>query len=1358
MKVLVLSFFPAFTPPRSGGELRLYHVYRELASTAQVVLLSSSHHGVPEERILHTTGFTERRIPKCDQFHAEWQRLEPLASGGDMSAVSVASAGQFATPLHLAYLEEYRDADVVIHDSPFTAPYDLFLGLDSKPRVYNSYNCETLLFRQLHPLPRSQPLQDIVMRCEKRLLQHADLVTYCADADLQAFEQLLGAPLKASLSLPNGLVPPAPQQRKVSSAGRPRALFVGSAHLPNAEAARFIVDALAPAMPEVDFDIAGNCLPVASYPPNVFRYGAVDASTKQSLLDNASVALNPMFTGSGSNLKVLEFFGAGLPVVSTAFGVRGYEVVEGRDFILAEDSTFSKSLRDALCDPKALERIGAQGKATIEAKYSWAAIVCNFSGALAGLMSQTRPSALLDKSFMLGMNDYDPFAGSGGGAVRIQGLIQAVDRRLPVVYLCFGDDDRLLLDPIGTQSIVIKIPRTQAHAAEIARTSKLFWISVADVVTIEHAPRNPTLRALYAALRTRATSVVIDHIYMIGLPREFGDAFVYSSQNNESLLKRDALTYHPERDLHLTATEHAESIAVQTSTLVVAVSEEDAQSFTLGRSEAAPIVVVRNGAHPPASIFEADADIVNRRVGPRSVVFIGSAHMPNVQSCRFIVEELAPSLPDVFFHLIGSAAVSAPKPKTDNVVIWGAVSDSMRSAIMSRCELAVNPMFSGSGSNIKLADFLGHGLHVVTTPFGRRGYPASIDPHVTVTEPEQMVHALRRALDGGKMSAARLREERKALFTRDLAMASMADQFAALIEDLAKPKKRVLFVTYRWIWPVRGGGEAHLLQNVRALVRSGQFAVDVIAPEASDIDDIDRFSSTSRWTENLGAPTGLPHVRYRRFPVIPLSTGEHKAHVRSAWEQQPAFEREVYRSMAQPPSQARLAWGWSQPEGPPDMPGRWSYSSAGIHLPAQAKLSISGNCPQAASLRLTDDMGRQLAHVEISGHFSLSVVACSGEVLLEISGSCRFGDDPRPLGIYVSRITVDERELDITLASLAQMPDSDAKRGIERLHLASVATRSRAHVRLTPGRGPHAPDLDQFLQKEVQNYDMVITHNTVFWTAQRAVTHARSAGVPLVVLPHAHLDDDYYHFPDVTQMALDADLLMVAPKVACDFYRRKGAKRVTYMTAGFDSDDIPTEADETAFRSRWSDDRPFALVLGRKAAPKNYRSIIAAVESFQGRHDLQVVLIGPDDDRLPVLSPVAHYLGPQPRAVVRGALRACHVLINMSQSESFGIVLLEAWQAGKPVIANRQCAAFADLAEHGVNALLSDEENLAACIEALILQPDVAARLGEAGNETVARFEQESVDKRFVSACVELLSDTRLEKRPLAAATFLSRK
>jgi len=150
-KVLAFSFFPAFVPPSNGGQSRLFNFYNELSEFFDVILLTSTHGGIQEEIINHGLNFIERRIPKDHFFTEQWATLSEFSGGGDLSGPCIAACGKYPTLLHQAYLEEYENADVIIHDSPFTEGYDLFAGVDNKFRIYNAYNCESKLYEQLHP-------------------------------------------------------------------------------------------------------------------------------------------------------------------------------------------------------------------------------------------------------------------------------------------------------------------------------------------------------------------------------------------------------------------------------------------------------------------------------------------------------------------------------------------------------------------------------------------------------------------------------------------------------------------------------------------------------------------------------------------------------------------------------------------------------------------------------------------------------------------------------------------------------------------------------------------------------------------------------------------------------------------------------------------------------------------------------------------------------------------------------------------------------------------------------------------------------------------------------------------------------
>jgi glycosyltransferase involved in cell wall biosynthesis len=95
----------------------------------------------------------------------------------------------------------------------------------------------------------------------------------------------------------------------------------------------------------------------------------------------------------------------------------------------------------------------------------------------------------------------------------------------------------------------------------------------------------------------------------------------------------------------------------------------------------------------------------------------------------------------------------------------------------------------------------------------------------------------------------------------------------------------------------------------------------------------------------------------------------------------------------------------------------------------------------------------------------------------------------------------------------------------------------------------------------------------------------------------------------------------------------------------------------------------------------------------------------------------------------------------MSASESFGIVLLEAWMAGKPVIVNRACAAFHDLAVDHHNALMVDDgASLEAAVATLLDDPALCGRLAENGKEILTNYDWSHVGYEFLDACKRLMN------------------
>jgi glycosyltransferase involved in cell wall biosynthesis len=123
-----------------------------------------------------------------------------------------------------------------------------------------------------------------------------------------------------------------------------------------------------------------------------------------------------------------------------------------------------------------------------------------------------------------------------------------------------------------------------------------------------------------------------------------------------------------------------------------------------------------------------------------------------------------------------------------------------------------------------------------------------------------------------------------------------------------------------------------------------------------------------------------------------------------------------------------------------------------------------------------------------------------------------------------------------------------------------------------------------------------------------------------------------------------------------------------------------------------------------------------------------------------------HVLGP--RKDVPALMHAIDVFVMPSIWEGFGLVLLEAMAAGRPIVASR-VATIPEVVADGESGLLvpaGDPLALATALAELAEQPALAVRMGEAGRERLRK--QFSVEKMVGDT--ELLYRELLEERSLA--------
>jgi glycosyltransferase involved in cell wall biosynthesis len=115
------------------------------------------------------------------------------------------------------------------------------------------------------------------------------------------------------------------------------------------------------------------------------------------------------------------------------------------------------------------------------------------------------------------------------------------------------------------------------------------------------------------------------------------------------------------------------------------------------------------------------------------------------------------------------------------------------------------------------------------------------------------------------------------------------------------------------------------------------------------------------------------------------------------------------------------------------------------------------------------------------------------------------------------------------------------------------------------------------------------------------------------------------------------------------------------------------------------------------------------------------------------LSATVTWLGDVSRAELAAEYNRSSLFCLPSVQEGFGIVLLEAMAAGKPIVASR-AAAIPEVAPHGALVKPEDPPALAAAIEALYRSPEQRAAQAAAGERWVEQFDAPRVARLFLDA------------------------
>jgi glycogen synthase len=304
---------------------------------------------------------------------------------------------------------------------------------------------------------------------------------------------------------------------------------------------------------------------------------------------------------------------------------------------------------------------------------------------------------------------------------------------------------------------------------------------------------------------------------------------------------------------------------------------------------------------------------------------------------------------------------------------------------------------------------------------------------------------------------------------------------------------------------------------------------------------------------------------------------------------------------------------------------------------------------------------------------------------------------------------------------------------------------------------PWVPGLWRWLRSTGEPFDLVAGLNICFEPLlQAGLRFARRRGIPFVCHPITHLGagdgpgqdavGSFYTMRHQLALVRASDAIAAQTPTERDFYIRHGVppERIEVIGSGVNPHEIvcgASECDGARFRDRHGIGRPLVVALSAMARDKGTVQVVEAVRClWQAGRPVELALAGavltpfrqyldglPVEDRRRI-----HLLGLISEEDKRGLLAAADILAMPSRTDSFGIVYLEAWLHGKPVIGARAWGV-GDVIADGDDGLLvpfDDAPALAGALSYLLDHPAERAAMGARGQRKV--YERHTWEIKYV--------------------------
>jgi glycosyltransferase involved in cell wall biosynthesis len=367
-------------PLAGGGAMRTASLLHHLARGYEVDLIVFRQPGTDDPALQMPAGLARRvsviHLPANGRGPAARALRNAMRMGRGVPPLVDRFSG-FGKPIEEIIQGRHYDIGIIEHS--WCAPYWAQVSKACTRTVLDLHNIESILHGRLIEVEgpatafAHRVFQQASLELERDWLPRFSQVLTTSESDAKLARAI--APRARVTVYPNAIpstpLPPAGNEDVVVFSGNME-------YHPNRSAVRFFRREVWPQLRERWPDLVWRL--IGKNPDAVRQFttgdsrievqGQVDDAVRE--LARAKVAVVPLLAGSGTRLKILEAWAAGLPVVSTPVGAEGLPVRDGENILLAASAgAFTAAVSRLLTCTSLRAKLGMAGRLLLEKEFTW---------------------------------------------------------------------------------------------------------------------------------------------------------------------------------------------------------------------------------------------------------------------------------------------------------------------------------------------------------------------------------------------------------------------------------------------------------------------------------------------------------------------------------------------------------------------------------------------------------------------------------------------------------------------------------------------------------------------------------------------------------------------------------------------------------------------------------------------------------------------------------------------------------------------------------------------------------------------------------------------------------------------------